>query len=328
MFAEIRDGLLHRRRGRPLHWILWHPHQKLWNWALLRVVRTLAPRRAVSDPVVRAIVWLDTLLLALSVRARRLRALGGRGLLRAPTRVDDVDVFYLDLGTHRAAAELDHAHRWLAQRCSRLSSFGFEASRASFESAKERLGAVRGLRLIHVALGFELPEDGKLRLYHSPDAGLGDSLYRQSESFEVVEVVRLSSWLRAQGIDPNTSVCLLRMNIEGAEYDVIRDLVEAGLVGSFAGYFGMWDDVAKIDVKRDREFRALLARHSVHPVTFNGRDLASAWRVRCIEYDLATRLEFGRRKAKRGGSMTARVERRPAPGTRRDSAADHASTRA
>jgi FkbM family methyltransferase len=286
-------------KGRPLHWILWHPHQRLWNWALLRVIRTLLPIRALSEPVVRLVVALDTLALGVRARTRRAVALGPAALFGELPDGDDAPVYYFDMGTHRQAGELTFANRVLSARCRRFAAFGFEANRAAWESAARKLAGEEHVTLIHSAVSFEVPESGKLRLYHGADGGLGDSLYRPSDSYEEAPVVRFSAWLRANGIDPARSVCLLRMNIEGAEDDVIRDLVEAGLAGSIAGYFGMWDDVSKIDVRRDREFRALLARHGIRPFTFNGRDLGSPSRTRWIAYDLTTQLAAGLRRLRR-----------------------------
>ncbi len=286
-------------KGRPLHWILWHPHQKLWNWALLRAIQTLVPIRALSEPLVRTVVALDTFALALRARVRRARALGYTALFGIPPHVGDAPVYYFDMGTHRQAAELDFASRLLSAKCRNLSAFGFEANRDAWESASHALAGAPRVQIVHLAVGFEIPASGKLRLYHSPDGGLGDSLYRRSESFEEVDVVRFSDWLRAQGVDPARSICLLRMNIEGAEYDVIRDLLEAGLADSIDGYFGMWDDVSKIDVAADRDFRGLLSKHGIEPFTFNGRDLESPARTRCIAYELDTRLESGLRRLRR-----------------------------
>jgi hypothetical protein len=103
-------------------------------------------------------------------------------------------------------------------------------------------------------------------------------------------------------------VVLLRMNIEGAEYDVIRDLMETGVSGCVDGWFGMWDDVAKIDPDRDREFRSLLACEEISPFTFNGRDFLFGPRLRCIEYDISTTIHGVLRRRRAGaaaGPLTA-----------------------
>jgi hypothetical protein len=102
-----------------------------------------------------------------------------------------------------------------------------------------------------------VPSSGKVTLYKDSGRGSGDSLYRESDSYEEVDATRLSDWLLRRNIILQRGICLLRMNIEGAEYDVIKDLVESGLARNIDGYYGMWDDVFKIDQQRDEAFSCL-----------------------------------------------------------------------
>jgi hypothetical protein len=87
------------------------------------------------------------------------------------------------------------------------------------------------------------------------------------------------------------------MNIEGAEVDVISDLVESGLAKYIDGYFGMWDDMSKIDQTRDDEFRGFLTKNHIRPFTFNGRDFeAPAFRMKAIRYDVVTAIRIGAKR--------------------------------
>jgi len=88
---------------------------------------------------------------------------------------------------------------------------------------------------------------------------------------------------------------ILRMNIEGAELFVVEDLIAAGMTKMIAGYYGMWDDLSKIDVRRDREFRRLLRMHSIATLTFNDRDSEVPLRLSAIRYDIVTSLIAGTR---------------------------------
>lgn len=47
-------------------------------------------------------------------------------------------------------------------------------------------------------------------------------------------------------------------SMEGAEADVMEDLIAYDLLKYFDGFYGMWDDVSKIDQEKDRVFRGLL----------------------------------------------------------------------
>jgi len=134
-------------------------------------------------------------------------------------------------------------------------------------------------------------------------------MYRHDlAEYEEVEAMRFSDWLRENDLDMDKRVCLLRMNIEGAEFDVISDLVDSGLAKHIDGYFGMWDDASRIDKRRDDEFCAFLARHHISSLTFNGRDLRFGFRMRCIEYDMNAALMAGLRRIREGAKRNQAVE--------------------
>src|SRR5438034_4671037 len=104
---------------------------------------------------------------------------------------------------------------------------------------------------------------------------------------------------REKDISLEDRICLLRMNIEGAEFDVLQDLVESGLATNVDGYYGMWVDVSKINVKRDAEFREFLSTNGISSMTFNGRDVRWRFRMKCIEYDMNTSVMVGSRRLER-----------------------------
>ena len=123
---------------------------------------------------------------------------------------------------------------------------------------------------------------------------------------------RLSDWLRERNIALEDRICLLRMNIEGAEYDVLQDLVASGLAPHIDGYYGLWDDISKTAIPRDREFRTFLSRHHIRSFTFNGRDVRWGVRRKCIAYDLHTSVLAGLRRLER---RSPAASRRPAAAT-------------
>ena len=124
--------------------------------------------------------------------------------------------------------------------------------------------------------------------------------------------MRLSDWLRERNIVLGDRICLLRMNIEGAEYDVLQDLVENGLAAHIDGYYGMWDDISKTDIRRDAEFRVFLSRNDIRSFTFNGRDVKWRARMKCIEYDMNSSVLAGLRRLDR---RAAAAGGRAAPAT-------------
>jgi len=234
------------------------------------------------------IVGLDTFLLFLQALVRRATMLGPTKMFSKVRVPDDIPVIYFDFGTNREGEELAlMVDTILPKLCSHFEAYGFEANQVSYEQVRKKFARKENVRLFHKALCYKLPISGKVKLFHN-EGGFEDSLYRLSTSYEEVEAVRFSDWLRKHNIILKDKICLLRMNIEGAEYDVIQDLVESGFEKHINGYYGMWDDLSKIDMQCDKKFRTLLSRNHIYPFTFNGRDFALSIRLRCIEYDIKT----------------------------------------
>jgi hypothetical protein len=278
---------------------LWHPYQGLWNWQLVGTVRRVLHGSLAAKIVVRLIVMADTLLLAARAVARRVARLGPRGLLGTRSAPSGVAILYFDLGTHTGARELSFmVHQLLPRVTGSFRAFGFEACRAFWEQARVLFTGRADVEVVHAALcHFNMPASGTIKLYTGQGEGLNTSIYREGlAEYEEAPAARFSDWLRASGLDVTRNICLLRMNIEGAEYDVIHDLVENQLAGVIDGYYGMWDDISKVDAQRSNAFRALLKAHGIAPFTFNGRDLRIPARMRCIEYDIRTSIGVGLRR--------------------------------
>jgi FkbM family methyltransferase len=295
--VEVRD-MKPRSCIRPSLWLFWHPHQGLWNKDLLRSVRQIIPSTTVYRRVARTIKLIDTIMLFVRALGRRVSKVGLRKVFSTTTVPYDIPISYFDLGTHREAQELSWMLDKILPRLStNYKAYGFDASLEFIERAQAKLAGRKNVTFIHRALCYVVPSDGKVKLYRDERDGLGSSIYRSHfNTYEEVEAIRFSSWLLENNFDIKHSICLLRLNIEGAEYDVIRDLVETGLAKHIDGYYGMWDDLSKIDKKHDEEFRVLLDKHQISPFTFNGRDFKSLLRTRCIEYDIKTCVQDGVRR--------------------------------
>ncbi len=294
--------------GWPVSWIFWQPHQRLWNWALVSAVERAIPISAIHKPIVGMIMLVDTFFLLVRAVARRSTALGVTKIFAKARTRDDVRILYFDLGTHKEGAELAlMTNAILPRMCGDFEAFGFEANPESFREVNEKFFGKRHVSVFHQAVCNAAPPQGKIRLYHDGRGGIGDSLHRPSDSFEDVEAVRLSDWLRERNIVLEDRICLLRMNIEGSEYDVLQDLVENGLAAHIDGYYGMWDDISKTDVRRDAEFRAFLSRKAIRSFTFNGRDVKWRVRMKCIEYDINTSVLAGLRRLERRAAAGGRA---------------------
>jgi FkbM family methyltransferase len=194
------------------------------------------------------------------------------------------NINYFDLGTHHHANELIWIDEEILSKVPNPKRiFAFEANAKSYKIALGNTQSIKALIFFNIALVNKIPESGKVRLYTS-EIGIDDSIYRVSKnSFVDVPAKRLSDVIKNNDINLSESINVLRMNIEGCEFDVIQDLFENDLVKYFDGFYGMWDDVSKIDSKMDEKFRALLKEAKVHPFPFNGRDMKYDFRKNLIK---------------------------------------------
>jgi FkbM family methyltransferase len=236
----------------------------------------------------------DSLLLVVRVVRRRARACGVPACFVLRALPPSMPLLYLDLGTHRAGRELEFMAVDVLPRISdSFVAIGFEANSESCAAATARLGNLPRVRIVHCALVDELPPGGAIRLFKAANEGIGDSLYRTGPQSEDVAALRLSDFLVDNHLDPIMTPTILRMNIEGAEFDVLRDLDRRDLLRHVDGFYGMWDDLSKIDGAADDSFRSFIREHGIHTLTFNGRDMNWALRRWCIRYDIRTALRVG-----------------------------------
>lgn len=224
--------------------------------------------------------------MALKALRRRVAALGASSVLRrgipAGTRV-----VYIDIGMHKQARQLCYVKAVFGDRLD-LHTIGFEAHPAHF---REAVATVRpGPKDTLVNAAVVGPGQGAtVRLNLDGREGLGDSIVRTGVGQGIdVPAVRLSDIIRSRGIDRSGDVVLLRMNIEGAELYVLEDLEQAGLLDRIDGYYGYWDDPAKIGGDVALRFAAVMVRTGITHFPFNDRDFRNALRLAAVKYDLTT----------------------------------------
>lgn len=205
----------------------------------------------------RLLVGVDSLLLAVAL----LRPIRGS--------TTHARVLYIDCGVHKKGLQIDAVDRWFRGSVHRLDHLAFEANPVSCATAAQELEHIESLELRDEALVG--PDHGDTVTLYLSAGGKADSMFSERERAGRIEVpaIRLSELLPAEGEYDTT---ILRMNIEGAEPFVIDDLVDAGALGRIDAFYGMWDDLSKIDPERDAQFRVRLKQLGIRPVTFNDRD--------------------------------------------------------
>jgi FkbM family methyltransferase len=303
-------------RAQP-QWVLWHPHQKLWNWPLVSAVRRTVSYRPAQQAAIATLIGSDSALLTARVLGRRLRRRTGAQARAASD--ERPRILYIDCGVHKRGEQIRWMHRWFGERFE-LHVLGFEASAEHIREAREALGDLELVELHHAALVGPDHVGEEVRLYKEGNSGKGDSLFAaRGQEYEVVPARRLSEVLLTGGHELEGVPVILRMNIEGAERGVIEDLVAAGIEDRVDGYYGMWDDLSKIDPAADREFRRLLGEHHISTITFNDRDLVTTHghrlslrlrgaflrlRRHAIRADIETSVRAGLARAQDAGALS------------------------
>jgi hypothetical protein len=310
--GRVNSSKLSLQGGRPFPWMLWHPYQGLWNWDMVKAINIIFSTSIVNKLIIRMIIVIDTAILFIQALVRRATKVGVISLIHIDEIPHDISILYFDMGTDAEAKELSlMVDRILPHICKNFKAYGFEAIYSLFKQAESKFIKRENVKLTHGAISHTIANGSRIKVYKdSKGTGGGNSIYRPYfGDYEEVKAIRFSDWLYKNNINLKNSICILRMNIEGAEFDVISDLIENGLTDYIDGYFGMWDDVLKINAYRDYKFRNLLAKNAISPFTFNGRDFCFGFRLKCIEYEINTSIQAGLQRIKKGPRQRIRAYR-------------------
>ena len=157
---------------------------------------------------------------------------------------------YFDFGLHKGT-EVKWVQDILPKFTDNYEIYGFEACKKYYDLVtSEKLFKLNKehTKVYHVAIS---AKDEDIKLYHHKNT-VGHSIYDtkkgvDKDSFETVKGVKFTTWLNENGIDLDTSFNIMRVNIEGAEYDLFNDIIEHDLHGKFKFYCGDGKDTAKIE---------------------------------------------------------------------------------
>lgn len=197
---------------------------------------------------------------------------------------------YFDLGLHHGQ-ELD----WFIngvfpeQGIKNYSVHGFEACEEYYLICKEKYKnhpksipptARKGIRenhdvnIHHLAIS---NVNAPIKLYYT-ECDLGYSIFdskeniKQNREFEEVQGVKFSDWLKENVPDFRENINIMKVNIEGAEWHLINDMIESDIAKHFGLFFGTVDDatcplndVAKIGELKDKvpEFKKTLKDNNI-----------------------------------------------------------------
>ncbi len=153
---------------------------------------------------------------------------------------------YFDLGLHKGE-ELYDMQKFIPSLTNDYELYGFEAAPSHFNLYCKRFSN-KNTKIYNVAISNE--HNSKTNLYFSQNE-VGHTIHRSknnvsSNKYWTVPTIKFSEWLKDNNIDLKDSFNIVKINIEGAEWEFFNDIVDANINKNIHIYCGAGHDVGKI----------------------------------------------------------------------------------
>ena len=122
--------------------------------------------------------------------------------------------------------------------------YGFEANSTSIKHCLKKYSNNKNIQLIHGAISNSKEDYIKLYLQDIEKwVQQGNSIYKTKNNVNInktklVKKIIFSEWVKENKIDLDNSINIIRMNIEGAEWDLLTDLENNNLINKMHIYMG------------------------------------------------------------------------------------------
>jgi FkbM family methyltransferase len=177
-----------------------------------------------------------------------------------------VMITYIDLGPHNEAEELC----WFIKMCDRngwaFRAYAIEANPYSVKLLKTKFKSWPTVEIIHAAITDVDAET--VNLYLSPSSGYhGNSIYKSKNNVEKTPVsvpaLRLSKFVT--GLSPKNGPTVVKCNIEGAEYAMMKDMHRSGTMDSVDIWCGAESDMHKVGdlISFQSEYQGILDHYKI-----------------------------------------------------------------
>jgi FkbM family methyltransferase len=177
---------------------------------------------------------------------------------------------YFDLGLYKGA-ELNWMIKNIFPSLGAVNyhAYGFEPCAQYFDFLTEKFGHHEKTTLYKNAIS---DKSEKIKLFYANNSGVGNSIYETKnninrDKYELVDSIVFSDWVRKNIPDFEQAFNILKVNIEGAEWPLFKDLCETGLHKHIDIFCGQGHDVEKItDFAADgtvEKYYNLLKEHDI-----------------------------------------------------------------
>lgn len=152
--------------------------------------------------------------------------------------------------------------------------YGIEAEENSFNHCKKKYNKLDNIKLFKYAISSSNEEHIKIYLQdNDKEIKQGNSIYATKtnvlkNNYQLVKSIKFSNFLNENNIDLNDSINIIRINIEGAEWDFFNDLFESNIINKFniflgAGQQDIWKVKELVDKNIDKIFDDLLKQNNI-----------------------------------------------------------------
>lgn len=182
-------------------------------------------------------------------------------------------VVYYDLGLHKEAPEIVMFRDICKSLELDYTIYGIEACPDYIPHLKEKFKDDENIHIFNFAIG---DSDGETKLYRTKAFdGEGNSVYASKNNvdetwFDVVPMRKLSNVMDYWGMK-HGDIQVLKYNIEGAELQMMTDLIDTGKHKEFQIFCGATPDIHKCAEIADKQgdYEKMLLKHLIIPFLFH-----------------------------------------------------------
>lgn len=157
---------------------------------------------------------------------------------------------YFDLGLYKDALEMEQLANIISKYNISFNipykMYGFEANPDFANAAKQKFSSNPNISIHNLAI---CNEDKQVQLFLS--GGKGDSIYESKFSKKTKKITvqgkKFSSFIKENNINLDNNINIVKINIEGAEWDFFNDIINSGIHKYISIYIGRGHDPHKIE---------------------------------------------------------------------------------
>ena len=141
--------------------------------------------------------------------------------------------------------------------------YAIDAEENSYNYCKKKYKDFNNIEIFKYAISSEDNKDIKIYLQNDKKTiKQGNSIYKTKdnvleEKYQFVKSIKFSTFLKNENIDLDNSINILRVNIEGAEWDLINDIINNNLQNKIQIYLGAGSDIEKVKELKDKNIHVI-----------------------------------------------------------------------